>query len=65
MNASRTMFRLAGARLLPCALVLVALGGPAREGFAQSGLSEPELGAEFEAARDEVWDSAHGGENGR
>lgn len=33
---------------------------PVRQGFADSGLSEPELAAEFEAARDEVWDETHG-----
>ena len=33
---------------------------PIREGFAGSGLSDAELTAEFEAARDEVWESAHG-----
>lgn len=33
---------------------------PVRQGFAESGLSDAELAAEFEAARDELWDSAHG-----
>ena len=36
MNASRTFLHRNGARLLACALVLAALGGPAREGFAQA-----------------------------
>jgi hypothetical protein len=36
MVASRTMIRRFGARLLSCALVLVALGGPAREVLAQT-----------------------------
>ena len=36
MFTSRTMFRPTGARLLACALVLAALGGPAGEGFAQT-----------------------------
>ena len=37
---------------------------PVREGFAKSELSEAELAAEFEAARDEVWESAQGRKNG-
>jgi hypothetical protein len=37
---------------------------PVREGFTESGLSDAELAAEFEAARDEVWESAHGRKKG-
>lgn len=38
---------------------------PVRQGFAESGLSEAELAAEFEAARDEAWESAHGRKSGK
>jgi len=31
---------------------------PVREGFAESGLSEDEVVAEFKAARTEVWEAA-------
>jgi hypothetical protein len=33
---------------------------PVRQGFAESGQTDAELAAEFEAARDEVWEAGHG-----
>jgi hypothetical protein len=51
MNASRTPIRLTGARLLACALVLAALGGPAREGFAQTS-ADVQRALEVDAGRD-------------